>query len=139
MAVKLSEADVAVVEPGGAEVIEVSGGVVSTGAVTVHDAVAGVASMLPARSMARTSKLCAPTASPLYEAGEEHVAQLPPSRRHWKVDAASVAVNAMLALVDVVEPEGADVSAVSGAVVSMMPPPTWSAPASQAPVRGWPS
>ena len=34
------------------------------------------------------------------------------------MEAASVAVNAMLALVDVVEPEGADVSEVSGAVVS---------------------
>ena len=132
--------DVAVVEPDGADVIDVSGGVVSTGAVTVHDAVAGVASMLPARSIARTSKLCAPTARPLYDAGEEHVAQAPPSMRHWNVDAASVAVNVMLALVDVVEPEGADVSEVSGAVVSMPPPPpTWSAPASQAPARASPS
>ena len=49
----------------GAEVIVVFGGVVSAGAEIVHVALAGVASVLPAASVARTSNVCDPTASPV--------------------------------------------------------------------------
>jgi hypothetical protein len=50
----------------GAELIVVSGGVVSAGGEEiVHEAVAGDASVLPAASVARTPTLCVPTARPL--------------------------------------------------------------------------
>ena len=51
----------------GAVVIVVSGGVVSpdAGSLTVQVAVAGEASTLPAVSVARTLKVCEPTARPL--------------------------------------------------------------------------
>jgi hypothetical protein len=59
---------VAVVVPEGPELIEVSGAVVSVGGVavcTVQLSVAGVASVLPAASVAFTEKAWEPTASPL--------------------------------------------------------------------------
>ena len=61
--VKAMLADVAVVEPLGALPIVVSGAVVSTGAgaVTVHVSVAGLASTLPAASLARTENVWSPT------------------------------------------------------------------------------
>ena len=69
MAVSVAEnaidALVDVVDPVGAEVIDVSGGVVSGDAVTVQDADAGVASTFPAASVARTSTVCAATLRPL--------------------------------------------------------------------------
>jgi hypothetical protein len=57
--VKSNEAVVAVVGSAGADEIVVFGAVTST----VHVYAAGVASMLPAKSVARTSKVCEPSAS----------------------------------------------------------------------------
>ncbi len=54
-----------VVEADGPLVIVVSGGVVSVGATTVQLRLAGEASVLPAASVARTSNVCEPTATPL--------------------------------------------------------------------------
>ena len=53
------------VGPLGPEVIVVSGAVVSDGALIVHVCVAGVASVLPAASVARTLNVCEPVLSPL--------------------------------------------------------------------------
>jgi hypothetical protein len=65
VALNANDALVELVEPLGPELIEVSGAVVSVGAVTVQPAVAGLASVLPAASVARTLKLCEPVARPL--------------------------------------------------------------------------
>jgi hypothetical protein len=51
--------------------------------------------------------------------GEVHAAQTPPSRRHWNVEPASVAVNESDALPEVVGLAGPAVIVVSGAVVSV--------------------
>jgi hypothetical protein len=45
--------------------VSVTGAAVQSGRLTVHACVAGVASVLPATSVARTRSSCAPTASPL--------------------------------------------------------------------------
>ena len=58
-------AAVSVVPEAGLEVIVAVGAVVSAGAEIVHVAVAGEASTLPAASVARTLKVCEPTARPL--------------------------------------------------------------------------
>jgi hypothetical protein len=58
-------AEVSVVSPSGPLEIEVSGGVVSGGGVTVQLWEAGVGSVLPAASRARTEKLWEATESPL--------------------------------------------------------------------------
>ena len=60
-----TDADVAVVVPAGPDVIDVDGGVVSAGAVTVQPREAGDRSVFPARSVARTSNVCAPVPSAL--------------------------------------------------------------------------
>ena len=54
----------------------------------------------------------------MYDRGEEHTPQLPPSSRHSKVDEGSEELKAKEASVDVVESAGPPVSDVSGAVVS---------------------
>ena len=64
-AVNARAAEVSVPEPAGPDVIDVSGAVVSAGAATVQARDAGVRSVLPAVSVARTSNVCAPTARPL--------------------------------------------------------------------------
>ncbi len=53
------------VVPEGPAEIDVSGAVVSPGAVTVQARDAAVASVLPAASLARTSNVCVPTARPV--------------------------------------------------------------------------
>jgi hypothetical protein len=58
------------VGPLGPELMVVSGGVVST----VIERVAGVGSMFPAASTARTANACGPSASTAVVNGEEHVA-----------------------------------------------------------------
>jgi hypothetical protein len=50
--------------------------------------------------------------------GDVQDPQAPASRRHWKVDPASVELNAKLAEPVVDVPDGPDVIVVSGAVVS---------------------
>ncbi len=65
---KLNVASVALVVLAGPLSIVVSGGVVSGGGVgstIVHVCVAGVASVLPAPSVARTLKVCVPSARPV--------------------------------------------------------------------------
>src|SRR3954449_8012092 len=108
---------VAVTVPDGPPVIVVSGAVVSAGAATVHARDAGDASTLPAASVARTSNVCAPTASPPKSRGDVHAPHTPPSSRHSNV-AASLAPNVKLAVVAVTVPDGPPVIVVSGAVVS---------------------
>ena len=109
-----------------------SGAVVS-GAVTVQVTDAGVASVLPAMSVARASNVCAPTASELYADGDVQ----PPMRRRQGGTRTSMtrllAVNAIVALVDAVEPDGPDVIVVLGGVVSG----PLEAPYSNAPASGF--
>ena len=68
---KLKLALVAAVEPDGPALIAVSGGVVS-GVLTVHVREAAVASVFPAKSLARTSNVCVPGARPVNAFGEAH-------------------------------------------------------------------
>src|SRR5918996_771903 len=70
----------------------VSGAVVST----VQACEAGVGSGLPAASVARTAKVWPPSASGPTGSGLVQGAQAPPSRRHSKVEAPSLAENAKL-------------------------------------------
>lgn len=76
--------------------------------------------MFPAGSVARTSKTCAASESPVYAAGEEQVAKAPPSRLHWKVEPASLAVKLKFAEVEFVGCAGAEPIVVFGAVVSIV-------------------
>src|SRR3954447_16663129 len=85
----VNETDALVDSPeAGAEEIVVSGAVVSaggTGALTVQVAAAGEASVLPAASVARTSKVCDPTVRPERALGDVQAAHAPPSMRHANV------------------------------------------------------
>ena len=101
-----NDALVEVVEALGPESIVVFGGVVSDGAVIVHVCVAGLASVLPAASVARTLKLCEPALSPLYALGLVHDANEPESSLHSKVEPASLEEKANDAPVEVVDPLG---------------------------------
>src|SRR5215217_5857526 len=73
--------------------------VVEAGAVAsiVHVNDAGVASVLPAASVARASKVCEPSARPVYDFGEVHEAKEAPSSLHSNVDPASLLLNEKLA------------------------------------------
>ena len=108
------------VGPLGPEPIVVSGGVVSAWVAvpTVNDRVAGDASVFAAASVARTETECAPSARVPVVHGLVHVAHVPESTRHWKVDPLSLAVNAKVGVLSLVVPVGPDVIVVSGAVVS---------------------
>src|SRR3989442_3115650 len=94
----------------------VSGGVVSA---TVTVAAAGDGSVLPALSMARTSRRCWPTDRAEYDFGDVQArkgAESPAaSRRHSKVEPDSVDENVKEAVVPVTPAES---TAVSGGVVS---------------------
>ena len=71
------------VSPEGPASITAVGGVVSI----CHSKEAGEPSALPAKSIARTSKTWAPSASPVYSLGEVQLVQAPASvesRRHSK-------------------------------------------------------
>ena len=57
---------------------------------------AGEPSVLPAASVARTSKVCEPSATPLYAFGEVQAANEPPSSLHSKVEPPSLDVNEKL-------------------------------------------
>jgi hypothetical protein len=85
---------------------------------TVHEAVGGWGSTLPAMSVALTETRCEPFTMPVYVFGDAHVAQAAPSSLHSNFDTASDAVNAMLAEVEFVVPCGYDVKVVFGATVS---------------------
>jgi hypothetical protein len=74
--------------------------------------------VLPAGSVARTWKVCAPSASPEWLLGLVQAAKPAPSRLHWKLLPACVEVNEKLALVWLVGFDGCAVIVVSGAAVS---------------------
>ncbi len=79
---------------------------------------AGEASVLPPTSVARTSNVCAPSASAVYERGEVQAVQAPPSRRHSNVEPAWSAENAKSASASLAGVAGAESIVVSGATVS---------------------
>jgi hypothetical protein len=73
---------------------------------------------LPAASRPRAAKECVPTPSDWYEAGLTQPVNVPPSSEHSKATSGSLALNAKLALVSVVEAGGVEVSVTVGEVVS---------------------
>jgi hypothetical protein len=95
-------------------VIVVSGAIVSI----VHAAFAGVGSVLPAASVARTRNACGPSARNDTCAGVVHLAQGPSSSEHSKVLEASSDENAICALEFVTSGAGAVMIVVSGATES---------------------
>src|SRR5436189_5937658 len=64
-----------------------------------HVWLAGVASVFPAGSVARTSKVWLPSASAAVVCGLVHDDHAPPSTRHSKVEPGSVELNAKLGVV----------------------------------------
>ena len=82
---------------------------------TVHSYLAGVASVLPKTSVARTSKACSPTPSPATSAGTSHAANGAPSSEHSNVEPASSAAKANDAVRATVSAGGPSVRVVCGA------------------------
>jgi hypothetical protein len=107
---------VLVVVAGGAEPIVVSGATVSI----VQLCVAGVASTLPAPSLARTRNWWASSARPEYWRGEAQDAKAAPSSEHSNVTPDSLDEKLKLALVLDVSADGAEEIVVSGATVSIV-------------------
>ena len=110
-------------EPDHPDLLSVSRRVVSV--LSVRSA--GLASTLPAASLALTSKVCCPSVRALYSLGEEQALQPLPavvwasvaSRRHSKVALASCGEEkAKLAVRYLTRPEGPELMSVSGAAVS---------------------
>ena len=110
---------VSLVVPFGPDVIVVSGAVVSGGGVvpTVNERVAGVASVLPASSVARTATVCGPLDSAAVVHGLVQSAHAPESTRHSNTAPASD-VKAKVGVLSVIVPVGPEVIVVSGAVPS---------------------
>ena len=102
------------VGPEGPLSIAVSGAAVST--VKLRDA--GVGSTLPTRSVARTSKVWAPSASDEVVSGVEHEPHAPPSTRHSNVEPTWSAENSNVGVTSLVGPEGPLSIVVCGAAVS---------------------
>jgi hypothetical protein len=92
-----------------------AGGVV---VLIVTERVAGVASTLPAASVARTDAVCVPFASVLVVHTLVQAAHVAESTRHWNAEPVSVELNAYVGVLSVVVPVGPEVIVVSGAVVS---------------------
>ena len=107
----VAELTTAVLE--GAAVIVVSGGVLST--TQVNDA--GVASVLPAASRARTSNVWLPSPRLLMSCGLVAAANVAPSRRDSNVEV-SFALNVNVMVFDAVCAGEVVLTAVTGAVVS---------------------
>src|ERR671914_345926 len=110
---KWNEALVLVVVAGGACEIVVCGAAVST----VIARLAGLASVLPAASVARTSNVCAPSDNAPVVCGEVHAANAAVSTRHWKFAPASLE-NPKVGVESLVSPEGPESIVVWGATVS---------------------
>jgi hypothetical protein len=91
-----------------------AGAVVST----VQVRCAGVASTLPAASVARTANAWEPSLRPAYCCPETQAAKGAASRLHWNVAVASSEENLNTADADVTVPDGPASMVVSGAVVS---------------------
>src|SRR5205814_503480 len=85
-----------------------------------HEWLAGVASVLPAWSVARTSRPWLPSASAAVVCGLVHELQLPPSRRHSKVDPASLEWKVKLGVALLSSGGGVESMVVSGAVRSIV-------------------
>lgn len=85
---------------------------------TVNDRLAGEASWLPVGSVARTSNVCAPSASAAHVTGDAHANHVPASRRHWNVEPASFAENVNVGVESFVGPDGPESTVVSGGVMS---------------------
>ena len=100
-------------ESEGVAVNDVSGAIVAI----LHVYVAGLASTLPAVSIALTWKLCDPSESDGVVNGEVHAANADESSEHWKVEV-SLAVKLRLGVVTLLGFVGYAVIVVSGAVVS---------------------
>ncbi len=96
------------VAPLGPLSITVSGAAVST----VKVRVAGVGSMLPAASIARTENVCSPSGSVPSACGDVHGANAAPSSLHSKVEFGSLEENVYGLDVDVIDVSGAVVSTV---------------------------
>jgi hypothetical protein len=107
-----------VLKAGGPAVMVVFGGAVSAGDWIVQVWLAGVGSVLPAGSVARTWKVWEPSARAVYSCGLAQGAKAASSRAHWKLEPASLEVKPKLALVLVVDVGGAAVMVVFGGVVS---------------------
>jgi hypothetical protein len=120
VAVNANVGVLSLVGPLGPEPIVVSGAVVSGGGavLTVNVRLAGVASVLPATSVARIVTVCEPSLSALVVHGLVQVAHDPESTRRWNVEPLTVAVNAKVGVLSFVVPVGPEVIVVSGAVVS---------------------
>ena len=103
------------VGPFGPAVMVVSGAIVST----LKAREAGVTSTLVAVSIARTSKVCAPLASPVVVNDDVQAANGRPSTRQSKVAPASE-LNENVGVLSLVGPFGPAVIVVSGAVMSTL-------------------
>ena len=88
--------------PDGPLSIVVCGAAVST----VKAREAGVGSTLPAGSVARTSNVCAPSASDAVVWAEVQEPQAPPSTRHSNVEPAWLAENVNVGVASFVRPDG---------------------------------
>src|SRR5918996_1377403 len=108
-----NEALVLVVVAGGACEIVVCGAAVST----VIARLAGLVSVLPAASVARTSNVCAPSASAAVVCGDVQAANTAASTRHWKLAPASLE-NPNVGVESFVSPVGPESIVVCGAAVS---------------------
>jgi hypothetical protein len=96
--------------------IDVSGGVASI----VHAYESGDASTLPAGSIARTWKVCGPSAIPEYACGVVHDVKLAASSLHSKEDPGCVAENEKLGAAVFESADGCAVIDVSGGTVSIV-------------------
>jgi hypothetical protein len=103
-----------VVSPLGPESMDVSGGPVST----VKDALAGVASVFPAASLARTWNVCGPSPNAGGVSGDVHGANAAESMLHSKLAVPSGDENWNVGVESAIFPLGAESSDVSGGVVS---------------------
>src|SRR4051794_2630348 len=85
-----------------------------------HVWLAGVASLFPAASVARTSKVWLPSASAAVVCGLVQALQLPPSTRHSNVEPASDEWNVNAGVAVLSSAGGAESIVVSGAVRSIV-------------------
>jgi hypothetical protein len=86
----------------------------------VHVKLAGDASVFPAASVARVSKVCVPSASALVVYGLVQVLQLPPSTPHSKVEPGSLALKSKLGVVSLDGLDGVESIVVLGPVRSIV-------------------
>ena len=110
---KVKVADVLLLGLADWPVIVVCGATVST----VNERTAGLGSVLPAASVARTSKVCGPSASGDVVCGEAQAAKGAAPRRHSSVAPGSLE-NEKVGIGSLVGPSGPESIVVSGATVS---------------------